>query len=409
MKIIDINDPKDQLIIFEPLFSYGEYLYTVKMDHSSDKLILGTDKKLCFYDGFYKYNFLTKTLEHIHTSECISNYFYSHDQSKIYYETCERCEKNYYMTLFSIDLYTEKETKIITVETPIVGETNIFDVTGIIDPFELTEDYIAYLLDEVHDSDDRYSRFYKDNEYKLFIYDINKKKSYQLLNKKFCEHGFKEMIKFEINNKEYILLNSALYIEQDKHEYVFEYKRDNKITSSKRGEIDGLYLIEVDIFINEVKEGKSNFSYKEIESIDEKGTVRFIKRFGTKIYYKVDYFEKEFFEIVIYDINTEKYTRKKINDYYSLHKITNNGEFIYLYDKKNRQRIELRGEDWENRRELDTKERILGVLESTYLIVDEFIDKKRFCSIYDLNSLNLVDKYIGTGKVFEEENMIVIY
>jgi len=127
---------------------------------------------------------------------------------------------------------------------------------------------------------------------------------------------------------------------------------------------------------------------------------------------KVSNFEENFFETVVYDLETGKYERKKIDKRYNLIKMTLDGNLAYVYDKKNKNGIELSGNRWEKKRLVGTGE-VLGVIKPNYIIKKELEmmngSRGRACNIYDFNSLDLKHKIPGNAVVFEDENMVVIY
>lgn len=407
MKIVNLNLEKNCTINYRPLFIYKNYIYIVKEDCEENAIENEKKVKKSIYEGVYRYNIIENVLEKIEVSNCIMDYYY--DYSKIYYMDIEGIDKKYVATFFEID--GNKEKRLASIQLPsYIGVDSLLNVYEKLQPFALKNGFISYLYDiSLHSR--VYDHLDNENEFKLYVYDIKEKRKYENLDKEFCKNGFDKKIIFKVNDIEYILLNSALYEELDKYEYLYDADENN--IEDLRGAKDRIYLIEIEKFISEIKQGKEHISYKEIESIGQEGTVRFIHMSGCKIYYTVRNFRKGYFELVIYDISNDKYQRIKLESCSRLLKITEEGEFVYLYNYKNKYLMELSGKDFHKRRKISISGNVLGVLESKYIVLQTVlvIEGKRgvFCEIYDMDSLTVVDRFQGKAKVFEKENVIVVY
>lgn len=409
MKVIDINFEKNNIINYKPLFIHKNYIYIIKEDFERKLIENEDDIKNSIYTGIYRYNIINNLLESAQVSGRITKYFY--DNSKVYYVDIEESNKEYYVTFFEVDNNAEK--KLVKIKLPgCIENDSLINVEARFEPFTLKDGIISYLYDIcniLHDG--AYNHLDDENQFKLFVYDSTEGKNYEVLDEKFSKNGFVKKVPFKFNDTKYLLLNAGLYQEHDKYEYLYDANKKNE--NDARGAKDSLYIIEIDKFVDEAKRGRKGILYKEIESIGQEGVVRFIEICGCKIFYKVTYFEKDYFELVIYNLSTDKYQRTKIESCDRLLRVTKSGKFVYLYNDENRTLIELSGEFFEKRRVVNIEGNVLGVIESKYIVsqavgINE--DKRDIlCNIYDINSLNLVDRFKGKAVVFEEENIVVIY
>ncbi|MDP4147335.1 MAG: hypothetical protein Q8936_23165 [Bacillota bacterium] len=110
-------------------------------------------------------------------------------------------------------------------------------------------------------------------------------------------------------------------------------------------------------FINDVKQKRDSISYKTVETIGKEGTVELIRIHDGKIYRKVEHFDKDFIEIVEYDIKDDKYQRRRLYNEKFFIGIILDGERIYTYNNKMKCIIESSGEDLNKKRELKLSQR----------------------------------------------------
>lgn len=422
MKIIDCNFDKAKSNEYRPILINKNYCYFIKFDSDESFEEAVKTQNYSLYSGMYRYNIKSTNLEKIRISEPIIEYY--NDNCKLYYLSEKRIGNEYWVAFYKI--YDTEEKKLVQLKLQHYKKNvTLMNINDKLTPFMFKDGFILYSYDVC--TKDDYNRLDDDNEYKIFIYDINDNSKYEILDREFCKNGFNKTRTFESNGVEYSLFNACLYNEEDKREYMYD-PMDNSICEERsgkremRGERDSIFLIQVETFINEIKEGKKHLSYKILETIGQEGTVRLIKVCDSKVFYEVLYFNRDYFELVIYDLRTEKYTRVKIEDDYrsmglwpqeTFISISEDGKTAYLHYFENKHLIVLNGENFQNRDIINISETTVGVIKSKYLITRnlEKIDQKNsfVCNIYDINSLELLNKIEGEPIVFEGEETIVVY
>ncbi|GAA0178458.1 hypothetical protein SH2C18_15140 [Clostridium sediminicola] len=420
MNIIELSLKNTAYINYVPLFLYENYIYFIRQNFKLNNVESENVKCDTVHDGFFKYNLSDHSVESIYTTKKIMNYFFNNDYLKLYYVEIQERNTEYFATFFKINNNTQVEKEQFCVklqsyvENNFANDSNIkispLDVMGNFDPFVLKEDILGYKVDKINVYDRFYNSLDDKNEFQIFIYDVFEGNSYQVLDDFFGKHGFDNIEVCTIKEKEYIIFNTAMYNELDKYEYV--YDPDVKSTSSFRGTMDAIYLIPLETFINEVKQGNRSIPYEKVELIGQEGTVRLIHINDCKIYYKVTYFDKNFSEIVIYDISSKKYQRKRVEGLNNLRELTLDGEMAYFYNNKLKCTIELSGENWENKREIRIAGGFIGVLESKYLISEEIeiLNDKLvyYCNVYDINTLKLIKRIEGQPFMLKKHDMVIV-
>lgn len=409
MKVIDINYIKDKYIYYRPLFINGDYIYIVKDDLDIDYDEIEKTKEYAIFDGIYRYHIPSGLLEKIETSDWITDYYFG--ANKLYYFSIKVVCNRYIATFYEIENNLEKKKAEIELDDYVEGYS-IAKIRTQLQPIVLKDGFISYLYDvNPLMNINQYTSDNDENELKLFIYDANEGKNYENQDKEFCKHTFDNMIPFKHNNEEYLLFGSSLYNEFDKEEYIYDPSRED--INNYRGAKDSIYIIPIETFINDIKQGKQHISYKTIDTIGQEGTLKFIRLYGLKIYYNIIHFDEDYSELAIYDISNNQYFKKRYESCYRFRKMTYDCKYAYFYDDKNSCYVEFSGDFFEKRRKVEVEGWIKGDIESKFIITDGYsvINGKgtECCKIYDKNTFNLLKRFEGKPEVFEKEDIVVVY
>ncbi|MDW8803167.1 hypothetical protein P8V03_18735 [Clostridium sp. A1-XYC3] len=417
MDIIKLKVVNDEFISYLPLFIYKNHVYIIRQNISNNNQGRNFNT---FYDGFYKYNLINNSLELINTSAPIIEYFYDRDCSALYYRAIEEKDGKFYSVFFKLDNDFGTEERLLSVKLQRYVPTSLLTneekqikvdcMIASLELYVLNKDFLVYKIDEINSYDEYYNYLDNCNKFKLFVYDVNEKRNYEVKDNSLFKHGIESIRTFKVNNREYILISSALYNEADKYEYI--YNPEKTSCNDVRGAIDSIYLIPLEIFINEIKQDKETLSYQIIETVGQEGIVRFIHTNKNKIYYKVEYFNENISEIAIYDIITKEYERKRFESNWMFSGITLDGSTGYFYDDKLSCYVELSGKSWDNKRAIKIPFNSLNIMEPDIIITEEvnIQDGKLnfYSNIYDRSNGRLMKKIQGKPYVFKEDNILII-
>lgn len=132
-----------------------------------------------------------------------------------------------------------------------------------------------------------------------YFIDIKNNMKYKIGDKRIVLGVRKNIIIYEINNIEYIMIEEVYEEDYEKEDYFLKnIKREDFEGESYR---NSLLIINLQDFINEAKQGKELLSFEEIETTELNGWVRYLGMDKMNIYYRVKNFNKQMEHIISFN------------------------------------------------------------------------------------------------------------
>jgi len=402
IKIIDIREhcgARNKILSFEE----QEIIFTKEIERNGK-----------YYFSINSYELSTGVVEEIYTYEISEAEFYSQHTYIIENDILiiKPCFKN--LNSIEVDALDRNSKKIKSKHIFEVKE----EVTSI--PIVINSRYFLFYADIDEMDEDKYG-FYKEAGYSHFIYlcDLLEDQIYlvndlRLINGLTVVHGLLDCLPtFTHNDEEYLLFNETYMEDYEYEEYIYNAINDGRLDKNLVKEIEGLYYIPVNDFVQSIKRGQKNIQFKEIKKRYLDGWVRYLGMDERNIYFR----EKDFKTGIekVHALDKEKFVPTVVKE---IHHKNIKGRLIYgdtIYEEVELDHsIEIRGiynfDDtfsFKKGKNLYFKE----MINHRYLICWQWVEDEEenyfeFVHIMDLQSKGHI-KYEGACSIYN--NDIVLY
>lgn len=394
MKIIDIRKYCKEN--FRIITKYKNKIYYYKADESNSEFIL----EIYYYDIDNNREYKIKNMN------ILTDEFYN-GEVKIYENNIlfSNIHKDK-LDIFRVNMDEDKIDKIATIE---INQNHYRGINF------LGERYLIIYLNESEIDDNDYDMqkelqgFYN----KAYLYDIADAKKYQIYDKRIILGVRDRLEYYKYQKKEYIVFEQA-YMEDYEQEELYKenLKKEDYYQESFK---ESLNIIDLDIFINEIKKFYKIISFKELHKTQLSGWTRYFSMDENYIYYRTKDFEYSIENIycidknsleqnlihtiefqklkdmdIIYDFENRKiYSQRKINDYTLI-------EGIYNSNIK----IELE----------NSSERFDFVVDEQYVLSNYFVEDEESCKYYlVIRDLKNNKKTTYEGISYAIDDIIILY
>lgn len=394
MKIIDIRKYCKEN--FRIITKYKNKIYYYKADESNSEFIL----EIYYYDIDNNREYKIKNMN------ILTNEFYN-GEVKIYENNILFSNINKdKLDIFKVNMDEDKIDKIATIK---INQDYYRGINF------LGERYLIIYLNESKIDDNDYDiqkelqGFYN----KAYLYDIVYAKKYQIYDKRIILGVRDRLEYYKYQKKEYIVFEQA-YMEDYEQEKLYKenLKKEDYYQESFK---ESLNIIDLEIFINEIKKFYKIISFKELHKTQLSGWTRYFSMDENYIYYRTKDFEYNIENIycvdknsleqnlihtiefqklkdmdIIYDFeNCKIYSQRKINDYTLI-------EGIYNSNIK----IELE----------NSSERFDFVVDEQYVLSNYFVEDEESCKYYlVIRDLKNNKKTTYEGISYAIDDIIILY
>ncbi|WXR62636.1 hypothetical protein WG909_05190 [Peptostreptococcaceae bacterium AGR-M142] len=394
MKIIDIRKYCKEN--FRIITKYKNKIYYYKADESNSEFIL----EIYYYDIDNNREYKIKNMN------ILTDEFYNGEvktyENNILFSNINKDK----LDIFKVNMDEDKIDKIATIK---INQDYYRGINF------LGERYLIIYLNESKIDDNDYDiqkelqGFYN----KAYLYDIVDAKKYQIYDKRIILGVRDRLEYYKYQKKEYIVFEQA-YMEDYEQEQLYKenLKKEDYYQESFE---ESLNIIDLEIFINEIKKFYKIISFKELHKTQLSGWTRYFSMDENYIYYRTKDFEYNIEKIycvdknsleqklihtiefqklkdmdIIYDFENRKiYSQRKINDYTLI-------EGIYNSNIK----IELE----------NSSERFDFVMDEQYVLSNYFVEDEESCKYYlVIRDLKNNKKTTYEGISYAIDDIIILY
>lgn len=398
----------------------NEYLKPLLIDKNEMILVkIGTDlqnlKSKVSFEGFYKYNLLNGNTRRIDLPSSITYFYVFHYTNSIIYASVSENEKEFIPTFYSID-FSENINKLYTKRLNKFWHDEPYKETaqtlsGRVMAYPIDGNFTLFLEDQINDLEEFYNCLSSLNSYKLFVCKSGNSWITEVYDRTIFQDGIDDIEVFNINEKNYLLLKTGL-IDHNNKKGEWNYFKNREYKKEIRGFNESIMLIEADNLTKQIGVNNKKVLYNRVETIGLQGSIYFLKRFDTKLFYGIKDFEENKNQLVCYDLLRKSYKRWSIPEIYDnlvydnkdIYAQVEEAECINLIGITNNLKIRF-PKDIGN---------YLALIDKKIVVTEQWSGSEEMiktCILYDVDKKSILETI--TGKVgvefFERDQAIVIY